>query len=57
MASLYSKNKKWNSPQERRDAAAAEIMRLAQGTPIVGYHDSTGQLIIPAEFDDGDEDY
>ena len=56
MARLFSKNKKRNSSQKHRDAVAAEIMRLAQGTPIVGYHDDSGQLIIPAEFDDGYED-
>jgi len=27
-------------------------MRYAQGTPIVGYHDEEGNLVIPAEYDD-----
>jgi len=57
MAKIFSRNKKAESSKAYRDAAAAEIMRLVQGTPIVGYHDSNGQLIIPAEFDDGYEDY
>jgi len=35
-----------------RDRAAADIMRYAQGTPIVGYHDEEGNLVIPAEYDD-----
>ena len=34
------------------DSDAVEIARLAQGTPIVGYHDKDGRLIIPAEYDD-----
>lgn len=31
---------------------AAEIMRLSQGTPVVGYHDENGHLVIPAGYDD-----
>ena len=31
---------------------AVEIARLAQGTPIVGYHDKDGYLVIPIEYDD-----
>ena len=31
---------------------AVEIARLAQGTPIVGYHDEDGYLVIPKEYDD-----
>lgn len=31
---------------------AIEIARLAQGTPIVGYHDKDGYLVIPMEYDD-----
>ncbi len=31
---------------------AVEIARLAQGTPVVGYHDEDGHLVIPKEFDD-----
>lgn len=31
---------------------AVEIARLAQGTPVVGYHDENGRLVIPKEYDD-----
>lgn len=31
---------------------AVEIARLAQGTPVVGYHDADGHLVIPIEYDD-----
>ncbi len=31
---------------------AIEIARLAQGTPIIGYHDKDGYLVIPIEYDD-----
>lgn len=34
------------------DPLAVEIARLAQGTPIVGYHDEDGHLVIPKEYDD-----
>lgn len=35
------------------DPIAVEISRLAQGTPVVGYHDEDGYLVIPKEYDDG----
>ncbi len=38
--------------REPRDRLAVEIARLAQGTPIVGYHDEDGYLVIPVEYDD-----
>ncbi len=37
---------------EKIDPYAVEIARLAQGTPIVGYHDKDGHLVIPKEYDD-----
>lgn len=55
MKPLRSRNRKAES-QDYRDRAAAEIMRLAQGTPVVGYHDENGTLVIPADLDDKDED-
>lgn len=42
-------------PKKRKkitDPYAIEIARLAQGTPIVGYHDEGGCLVIPKEYDD-----
>lgn len=51
---LRTKNRKAES-QDYRDRAAAGIMRLAQGTPVVGYHDENGTLVIPAELNDEDE--
>lgn len=45
------KNRK-SSDDAKSRRIAAEIMRLSQGTPIIGYHDENGQLIIPAEYDD-----
>lgn len=54
MKPLRSKNRKAES-QYYGGRAAAEIMRLAQGTPVVGYHDENGTLVIPAELDDEDE--
>ena len=41
--------------KQQRDEAAAEIMTLLAGVPVVGYHDEQGHLILPA--DDDDEDY
>lgn len=38
--------------RESQDRVAVEIARLAQGTPIIGYHDEDGYLVIPAEYDD-----
>ena len=35
------------------DPIAIDIARLAQGTPVVGYHDEDGNLVIPKEYDDG----
>ena len=49
MWKLRSRTKK---SQESTAEIAADIMRLAQGTPIVGYHDADGQLIIPEEYDE-----
>ena len=34
------------------DPIAVEIASLAQGTPVVGYHDEDGNLVIPKEYDD-----
>lgn len=34
------------------DPIAVEIARLAQGTPVVGYHNEDGYLVIPKEYDD-----
>ena len=34
------------------DPIAVEIARLAQGTPVVGYHDEDGNRVIPKEYDD-----
>jgi len=52
MRLFCSRVRKSKSPQSFRDRAAADIMRYAQGTPIVGYHDEEGNLVIPAEYDD-----
>lgn len=38
--------------RKKTDPLAVEIARLAQGTPIVGYHDEDGHLVIPKEYDD-----
>ena len=40
------------SKRGKIDPVAVEIARLAQGTPIVGYHDEDGYLVIPAEYDE-----
>ena len=53
MWKLRSKNRRAKSEDRETDRIAAEIMRLAQGTPIVGYHDEDGHLVIPEEYDDG----
>lgn len=54
---VKSKNKKnEHSEKNRRDYAAMEILRLSQGTPIIGYHNAEGDLVIPAEYDDGYDD-
>ena len=47
--------KKKKESEDYRDQAASEIMRLAQGTPVVGYHDKDGHLVIPE--DALDEEY
>ena len=49
MCRLRSRSK---NAKDRAAEIATDIMRLAQGTPIVGYHDTDGQLIIPEEYDD-----
>ena len=43
-----------NRRKAKKDANpyAVEIARLAQGTPVVGYHDGDGHLVIPKEYDD-----
>ncbi|MBQ7701642.1 MAG: hypothetical protein IJT54_04485 [Candidatus Methanomethylophilaceae archaeon] len=46
------RNKKSKSEISESDHIAAEIMRLAQGTPIIGYHNEKGELVIPEEYDD-----
>ena len=38
--------------RRKTDPLAVEISRLVQGTPIVGYHDEDGYLVIPKEYDD-----
>ncbi len=40
------------SRTKKIDPYAVEIARLAQGTPVVGYHDEDGYLVIPKEYDD-----
>jgi hypothetical protein len=40
------------SKAKKTDPYAVEIARLAQGTPVVGYHDENGHLVIPIEYDD-----
>ncbi len=40
--------------KQQRDAAAAEIMTLLTGVPVVGYHDEQGRLILPADEEDDD---
>lgn len=51
MAIFKSKNRK--KVGEKVDPIAIDIARLAQGTPIIGYHDKDGHLVIPKEYDDG----
>lgn len=53
MWKLSSRDRKKDPDQEYRDRAAAEIMRNIQGTPIIGYHNKDGSLVIPGEYDDG----
>ncbi len=36
---------------ESREKAAIETARLVQGTPVVGYHDERGRLIILIGYD------
>ena len=48
---VKSRNRK--KTKEKVDPIAVEISRLAQGTPVVGYHDEDGYLVIPKEYDDG----
>ncbi|WP_400229674.1 hypothetical protein [Methanomethylophilus alvi] len=50
---VFTSGKKIASRQQR-DAAAAEIMTLLAGVPVVGYHDEQGRLILPADEDDDD---
>ena len=50
MAIFRLKNRK--KAGEKVDPIAVEIARLAQGTPVVGYHDEDGNLVIPKEYDD-----
>lgn len=33
--------------RKKTDPIAVEIARLVQGTPVVGYHDEDGHLVIP----------
>lgn len=47
---VKSRNRK--KTKEKVDPIAVEISRLAQGTPVVGYHDEDGYLVIPKEYDD-----
>ena len=51
MWKFRSKSKKSVESAER-ERLAVEIARLSQGTPIVGYHDENGHLVIPEEYDD-----
>lgn len=50
MSIFKSKNRK---KKKNTDPYAVEIARLAQGTPVVGYHDENGHLVIPKEYDSG----
>jgi hypothetical protein len=43
------RDKKKTPSNVYRDQAAAEIMRFAQGAPIIDYHDKDGNLVIPEE--------
>ena len=52
MRLFRSRDKKRKASKSYRDQAAADIMRYAQGAKIIGYHDSEGHLVIPAEYDD-----
>lgn len=38
--------------KKKIDPYAVRIARLAEGTPIVGYHNEDGYLVIPIEYDD-----
>lgn len=39
--------------KQMRDEAAAEIMTLLAGVPVVGYHDDKGHLVLPQDqYDD-----
>lgn len=51
MALFKSRNRKKAGAEV--DPIAIDIARLAQGTPVVGYHDENGHLVIPKEYDDG----
>ncbi len=51
MRKLRFMNRK-KSRSEITNPDAIEIARLAQGTPVVGYHDKDGYLVIPIEYDD-----
>lgn len=51
MALFKLRNRK--SAKKTVNPYAVEIARLAQGTPVVGYHDENGHLVIPKEYDDG----
>lgn len=51
MAIFKSRNRK--KVGGKVDPIAIDIARLAQGTPVVGYHDEDGHLVIPKEYDDG----
>lgn len=51
MAIFKSRNRK--DTKKNVNPYAVEIARLAQGTPVVGYHDKDGHLVIPKEYDDG----
>ena len=50
MSLLRLKNRK--KAGGKVDPIAVEIARLAQGTPVVGYHNEDGYLVIPKEYDD-----
>jgi len=51
MWKIRSKSKK-SAESTERERLAVEIARLSQGTPVVGYHDEEGRLVIPEEYDD-----
>jgi hypothetical protein len=50
---VFASGKRIASKQQR-DEAAAEIMTLLAGVPVVGYHDEQGRLILPADEDEDD---